>query len=322
MNKKTSLKLFYETLRIRIVEETISKKYHQQEMRCPVHLSIGQEAVPVGISTNLLAEDKIVTAHRSHAHYLAKGGSLKRMIAELYGKETGCAGGKGGSMHLVDEKAGIQAAVPIVGSTIPIGVGISWAMKLNKKKNLVVIYFGDGATEEGVFLESMDFASLHSLPCLFVCEDNNFSVYSGLNKRQSAKRSVVKIAQAIGLDAISMDGNNVFDVYQKTNNIINNIRKKKRPYLIHFKTFRHLEHCGPNNDDFLKYRSKAYIKYWMNKCPIKLSKKFLKKKYNLNDNEFSKIEKKIIKEVNQAFVFAKKSNFPKLKKLKKDIYAR
>ena len=151
ISKKKKIKLYYEMLRIREIETTISNKYHEQEMRCPVHLSIGQEAIAVGVCQNLSKNDKIVTAHRSHAHYLAKGGSLKSMLAELYGKETGCAKGLGGSMHLIDLKAGVTAAVPIVGSTIPIGTGIAWANKLKKNNQLVVVFFGDGATEEGVF---------------------------------------------------------------------------------------------------------------------------------------------------------------------------
>ena len=136
INSSTKLKLYYEMLRIRQVEETISEKYKEQLMRCPVHLSVGQEAIAVGICQNLKKSDKIVTAHRSHAHYLAKGGSLKSMLAELYGKETGCAKGLGGSMHLIDIESGVFAAVPIVGSTIPIGTGLAWSNKLKKKKKL------------------------------------------------------------------------------------------------------------------------------------------------------------------------------------------
>ena len=138
--KKNYKKIFFDTLRIRLIELEIANRYSQQKMRCPVHLSIGQEAVPVGISSNLNGDDKIVTAHRSHAHYLAKGGNLKKMIAELHGKKTGCARGKGGSMHLIDLEAGVEAAVPIVGSTIPIDVGISWGIKLNKRKNLCLFF--------------------------------------------------------------------------------------------------------------------------------------------------------------------------------------
>ena len=188
IKKKNKIKLYYEMFRIRKIETTIAEKYKEWEMRCPVHLSIGQEAVAVGVCQNLKKKDEIVTAHRCHAHYLAKGGSLKSMISELYGKETGCAKGLGGSMHLIDLKAGVSAAVPIVGSTIPIGTGIAWANKIKKSGKIVAIFFGDGATEEGVFFESLDFAALHELPVLFVCENNEYSVYSHISKRQSKKK--------------------------------------------------------------------------------------------------------------------------------------
>ena len=148
-------RLYYEMLRIRKIVEKISNLYTEWEMRCPVHLSVGQEAIATGICLSLSKKDQVLSAHRSHFHYLAKGGSLKKMISEIYGKETGCAGGKGGSMHLIDLKAGLIAAVPIVGSTIPIGVGLAWANKLDKSDKIVVIFFGEGATEEGVYYESI-----------------------------------------------------------------------------------------------------------------------------------------------------------------------
>ena len=134
-------------LRIRRIEEAIAKKYSEQEMRCPIHLSIGQEAIAVGVSAQLSKHDLALSAHRSHAHYLAKGGNLNSLLSELYGKETGCAKGKGGSMHLFDLKAGLIAAVPIVGSTLPIGVGVAWEMVRKQIPGIVVIYFGDGATD-------------------------------------------------------------------------------------------------------------------------------------------------------------------------------
>ena len=167
INKIQKLKLLREMLRIRQIETSIAKKYKEQEMRCPVHLSVGQEAVAVGICQNLNKKDKIVTAHRSHAHYLAKGGSLKKMLAELYGKFTGCAKGFGGSMHLIDLNSGVAAAVPIVGSTIPIAVGASWGLGLQNKKNIVCVFFGDGATEEGVFQESLNFTKTETQNFLF-----------------------------------------------------------------------------------------------------------------------------------------------------------
>ncbi len=311
------LKLYFEMLRIRRIEESISKKYKEQKMRCPIHLSIGQEATPVGICQNLTKKDKIVTAHRSHAHYLAKGGNLKSMISELHGKETGCAMGKGGSMHLIDLNAGVMAAVPIVGSTIPIGVGISWGIKLKNQNNVLVIFFGDVATEEGVFQESLDFASLHNLPALFVCENNDFSVYSHISKRQSPKRNILKIAKSIGVDGCRLDGNNVLEVYNKSKKIIKDIKKNKKPYFIILDTYRHLEHCGPNNDNHLEYRNIEYIKKGLKNCPINRLKKIVDPKNLISDI----YEKKIRKEITNAFNFAKKSKYPDKKLLMKHIYA-
>ena len=191
---KNQISLYFKMLRIRMIENEISERYSDKEMRCPIHLSTGQEAIAVGVCDNLGKNDKIVSAHRSHAHYLAKGGSLKKMIAELHGKITGSAKGIGGSMHLIDIKSGVFAAVPIVASALPIGTGIAWANKLKKKKDLVVAFFGDAATEEGVFFESLDFASLHNLGILFVCENNEYSIFSHISERQAKKRKIYKIA--------------------------------------------------------------------------------------------------------------------------------
>jgi TPP-dependent pyruvate/acetoin dehydrogenase alpha subunit len=321
IKKVNKIKLYYQMLRIREVEENIASKYKEQEMRCPVHLSIGQEAIAVGLCQNLKKNDNIVTAHRSHAHYLAKGGSLKKMLAELYGKETGCAKGLGGSMHLIDIDAGVLAAVPIVGSTIPIGTGIAWANKLKRKKNVVVIFFGDGATEEGVFFESLDFASLHNLPVLFVCENNEYSVYSHISKRQSKKRSITKIGKSFGIKSFKLDGNLIEDIYLASKKIIEKIKKNPEPYLIELNTFRKLEHCGPNYDDDLKYRQESYLKHWNAKCPILNYEKKLKKNNYLTLIDSKKIKAKIKNEIKQAFKFAKKSKFPKKNLLKKYIYA-
>ena len=243
------------------------------------------------------------------------------MIAELHGKKTGCAKGKGGSMHLIDLAAGVEAAVPIVGSTIPIGVGISWGIKLNKKKNLCVIFFGDGATEEGVFLESLDFASLHQLPVLFVCEDNKYSVYSHISKRQSKKRDIIKIANGVGIEGTKISGNNVFEIFKKTKKIINRVRSKSKPYLLSFETFRHLEHCGPNNDDNLNYRDKKYIQEWLKKCPVSVAEKYLINKKLIKKEEIENFKKIIRTEIDKSFLFAEKSKYPNPKELTKDIYA-
>ena len=152
----THLELFRETLRIRRIEEAIADRYDQQKMRCPVHLSIGQEAVAVGICKAALHSDFLVSNHRAHAHYLAKGGNLKSMLAEIYGKATGCCGGRGGSMHLVDRSVGMYGSTPIVGGSIPVGVGLAFASALKQEPHLTIIFFGEGSTEEGVFAEKND----------------------------------------------------------------------------------------------------------------------------------------------------------------------
>ena len=313
--------LYKKIYKIRQVENKISEVYKDQEIRCPVHLSIGQEAVAAGICESLTKNDEIISTHRSHAHYLAKGGNLKNMIAELYGKKEGCTMGLGGSMHLQDVSAGVMGSVPIVGSTIPIGVGMSFYSKyFLKNKNITVIFFGEGATEEGVFHECINFASLHNLPILFVCENNFYSVYTQLKKRQSNKRNIKKIVQANGIESYSSYGNDVLKVYFLAKKSIKKIKKNKKPIFLEFKTYRWLEHCGPNWDDHLNYRPKDELKKWLGRCPLK---KF-KNKIITNSNKLKNInslEKKINKEIIQAFNFAKKAQFPKKNIIEKYIYS-
>tara|TARA_Y100000590_G_scaffold53688_1_gene56111 strand:+ start:3260 stop:4225 length:966 start_codon:yes stop_codon:yes gene_type:complete len=314
-------KLYRKIYKIRQVEKKISEVYKDQEIRCPVHLSIGQEAVAAGVCEALSKKDEIISTHRSHAHYLAKGGNLKNMMAELYGKKGGCAEGLGGSMHLQDISSGIMGSVPIVGSTIPIGVGMSFYSKFFlKNKNITTIFFGEGATEEGVFHECINFASLHSLPILFICENNLYSVYTELKKRQSNKRNIKKIVQANGIESYSSDGNNVLKVYSLAKKSIAKIKKNKKPIFLEFKTYRWLEHCGPNWDDHLNYRPKGELKKWLNHCPLKK----LKNKITQNSNKLKSVnnlEKKIDKEVIRAFNFAKINEFPKKNIIEKYIYS-
>ncbi len=312
--------LYYKTLRIRNIELEISKRYSEQKMRCPVHLSIGQESVPVSICENLKKEDEIVTAHRSHAHYLAKGGNLKKMLAELHGKISGCAFGRGGSMHLIDNTVNVNAAVPIVGSTIPIGVGKAWANKLKKNKNIVVIFFGDGASEEGVFLESLDFAALHNLRVLFVCENNNYSVYSRINKRQNVKRKIYEIAKSTGIKSLKLEDHDLLKVFSKSKNIVKKIRKDSKPYFLEIDTYRSLEHCGPNDDDKLSYRPKKEIKKWKKNCQVRKYEKFLIKKNIMTIKSILYLKDIICKEINEAFNYSYRSKFPSKEFLYKHVY--
>ena len=304
------LKLFESMLRIRMVEEMIAERYSEQEMRCPTHFCLGQEAVPVGVSSHLRHTDYVYSGHRSHGHYLAKGGSLKAMVSELYGKETGCALGRGGSQHLNDLDAGFIASAPILGGTIPIAVGSVYSTKSNVTDKVSVVYFGDGATEEGIFHEALNFASVKKLPVIFVCENNLYSVHSSFDVRQPKDRNIADIGPAHKIPSVRANGNDVEEVMKIAGDAINRARDGGGPSLLEFMTYRWLEHCGPNKDLDLSYRNKEEMDEWLSKCPIKLFETKLYKKNILNKESRFRIEQKILKEINSAFEYAKKSPFP------------
>lgn len=258
--------LYLKMFRIRKIEEAIAAEYSRQEMRCPVHLSIGQEAAAVGIGESLGPDDLMVSTHRGHAHYLAKGGSLRGLLCELYGKAEGCGRGQGGSMHLVDWSCGFAGSTSIVGGTIPIGVGLAFAKKLKKEKGVVVVCIGDAAIEEGVFHESANFASLHDLPVVFVCENNLYSCYTHLHQRQP-RRSMWNIANAHGISYLGCDGNDALQIHDWCRDHIA-LATKGKPYFIELSTYRYLEHCGPNSDDHLNYRPEKERDFWFEKDPL------------------------------------------------------
>ncbi len=241
------ISIYRSMLRIRMVEKRFSDVYKKQEIRCPMHLSIGQEAVSVGISLFLKKEDHVYSGHRAHAHYLAKGGDLKSMVAEAYGKETGCCGGRGGSQHLIDLNVGFMGSTPIVGGTVPLAVGDAWSAKLQGKSRVTVAYFGDGCFEEGVMHESMNFASLHKLPIIFVCENNKYSVYTNISDRQPS-REIHNVAASHGISSFYEDGNNISSVVDTSFNAINNVIKGQGPQFIEFQTSTKRSRPGANPD--------------------------------------------------------------------------
>jgi TPP-dependent pyruvate/acetoin dehydrogenase alpha subunit len=296
------LSLEHQVLRIRMIEEAIATRYYEQKMRCPVHLSIGQEAVAVGVCAHLCTTDYAVSGHRAHAHYLAKGGDLKKLLAEIYGKKTGCCGGRGGSMHLIDLNAGFLGSTPIVGGSIPIGVGVAFGSVLKGEKRVVVIFLGEGATEEGVFTESLNFAALKNLPVLFVCENNLYSVYSPLEVRQPKERSIPLLAEAHGIFALKGNGNQLSEVSLLAEKAVRHIREGRGPCLLELATYRFREHCGPDPDP---YQPKEELDYWKASDPVLA---------------ISACREDIEKEIEEAFHFAEVSPFPSLEE-KHDIYA-
>lgn len=317
----TPLELYHAMLRIRLVEERIAALYPEQEMRCPVHLCIGQEAVAAGACAALGRRDYVFSGHRSHGHYLAKGGDLKAMLAEIYGKAAGCAGGKGGSMHLIDLEAGFLGATPIVGSTIPIAVGAAFGSTMRGEDRVTMVFLGDGAVETGVFYESLNFAALKKLPVIFVCENNLYSVYSPLQVRQPDGRPITGIARALGLDGIECDGNDVELVYQVCSDAVKKARLGDGPSFLEFATYRWREHCGPEFDNQLGYRTEAEYMAWKERCPIALLEaKFLGSglvsRLVLDEARFG-----LDKEIDAAVAFARQSPFPDAQTMSADVVA-
>jgi len=232
-------KIYYDMLRIRMIEEAISKRYPEKKMRMPVHLSIGQEAAAVGLCAGLNKQDKMVSTHRGHAHYLAKGGSVNGIIAELYGKRTGCSRGHGGSMHLIDLSCNFWGSTSIVGGTIPVGVGLAFADKMDGRTNRTAVCIGDAAVEEGVFHESANFAALHKLKVLFFLEDNGFSCYTPKNLRQPDRPwSAVALCHGLSFFETASDPEIIASV----------VSSIELPALVVVRNKRYFEHCGPNRE--------------------------------------------------------------------------
>lgn len=316
------LKNLYKTmLSIRMIEEYIADEYAKQEIRCPMHLSIGQEAVAAGVCGAIEKWDFVFSNHRSHAHYLAKGGDLPRMIAELYGKRTGCASGKGGSMHLVDKECGFMGAAPIVGSTIPVAVGTAFSAKLRGEDRVTVVFFGEGAVETGVFYESLNFAVLHQLPVLFVCENNLYSVYSPLSVRQPVGRRIIDLADGIGVDSEQIDGNDVGLVYHKALAAIADIRADRGPAFLECMTYRWREHCGPNFDNSLGYRSQEEFETWQRFCPIESARRILEETSAISEIEIAGLRAANNHRIEEAFAFALNSPYPDSMDAFTEIYA-
>ena len=302
-------KLYYEMLRIRLIEEVLAERYSQQEMRCPVHLCIGQEAVPVGVCSALTPSDMVFGNHRAHGYYLAKGGDLKKMIAEIYGKATGCCGGRGGSMHLIDLDVNFMGSTPIVAGTVPLGLGTALATQLRGKDELTVVFFGDGCFEEGVVHESFNYAALMGLPVIFVCENNGYSVYTNLGSRQP-DRPMKKIAEAHGWEVASGNGNDLDQVERISRHAVSRVKANGPPQFLEFETYRWIEHCGPNDDDHLDYRPADEVASWKKKCPVRHMETRLLSEKIITPENLDSYHRSIMDEIELSFKFALASPFP------------
>lgn len=308
------LERIYRSLyRIRRVEEEIARVYPTDKIKSPVHLSIGQEAVSVGVCEALHPHDVVFGTYRSHALYLAKGGDLRKMIAELYGKITGCAKGKGGSMHLVDVEHGVLGTSAVVGTTIANAVGYAYAMKYRRRPVVVASFFGDGATEEGVFHESMNFAALKGLPIIFVCENNFYSIHTHQRRRQ-CRSNITERAQAYGMPAERIP-DDVLLLYERTSQAAAAIRQHgEGPFFFECETYRWKEHVGPNDDFHLGYRTEEEAAPWKARDQVARIAGLLEPRIR------AQIEEEVEAEIQDAFEFAEASPFPGPEELMTDVF--
>ncbi len=314
------LEIYTSIQKIRKVELKIEDLYHDDEMKTPVHLSLGQEAVSAGVCANLLKEDYIFSNHRSHGHYLAKGGDLKAMIAELYCKETGCAKGRGGSMHLIDTSVGHLGSSSIVGGGIPNAVGAAFASKMEKRGLVSVCFFGDAACEQGVLYESMGWAALKKLPVIFMCENNQYSVHSYIDVRQ-IPGDLAKRAKAFDIPAMTIDGMNAVEVYEKSQQAIEHARSGKGPYFLEFKVQRWRAHAGAGDPIKEKYRKPQDLDEANERDPLEEFKQYLLDQILSAQTELEKIDANLDQEIKEAFIYGQQSPLPDDKDLGKYLYS-
>jgi TPP-dependent pyruvate/acetoin dehydrogenase alpha subunit len=294
------------------VEEEIIRLYPTDKIKSPVHLSIGQEAVSVGVCEALRPDDIVFGTYRGHALYLAKGGSLPAMMAELYGKADGCARGKAGSMHLIDVSIGMMGTSAIVGTTIPQAVGYALVVKMRREDRIVVCFFGDGATDEGVYHESMNFASLKKLPILFVCENNQFAIYSHVRDRM-ADDNICERAEAYRIPAARIEDGDTLAAYGETERALQAIRRGEGPRFIEMMTYRWRDHVGPTEDRIYKYRPDEELDDWIRRDQVKAIASIIP------EAERTRIEQAVNVEIAQAIEFAELSTYPHDEELYSDV---
>ncbi len=317
--KRTLIHLYKLMLRIRRFEEKIVNVYCDQDMKTPVHLYIGQEAVAAGVCANLCKEDYVFSTHRSHGHYLAKGGDMKRLMAELYGRKTGCSRGKGGSMHVVDPEAGVCGSTAIVGGNIPLSVGAALSSVMQMRKQVSISFFGDGAVDEGAFHESLNFAALKGLPVVFVCENNFYATHSHQSKRQPHDH-IYKLAKHYVMPGFRVDGNDVLRVFGVARQAVSRARRGNGPTLMECRTYRWKGHVGPECDIKLGYRMQEELNSWMKRCPIKRFEKRLVNEGVMKKTTIDKITREIDLQIHDAYLFGKGSPHPDENELLEDVW--
>ena len=306
------LELYKKMLTIRLCEESLVDPILNGEIKCPVHLCSGQEAIAVGVCTALEKRDYIFGHHRSHGHYIAKGCDLKALFAEVFGKEAGCSRGRGGSMHLIDPENGMMGSAPIVAGTISLALGGALSSQIRDDKRVTVSFFGDGATNEGVLFESLNFASLKKLPILFVCENNFYVTHMPISECRP-DRNITDIADSFGIQSACVDGNDVLAVFEIANKAVEDCRNGHGPFFIEALTYRLRGHVGPDDNiqgTHTDIRPPEEVEMWKEKDPILNFERRLLDEVMVSENELAEIKEDIIHEVKAAHLFAKDRPYP------------
>jgi pyruvate dehydrogenase E1 component alpha subunit len=314
------ISLYTTMLKIRRTEEKLAELLSiSGEIICPVHLYLGEEAVATGVCANLKDSDYVFSTHRSHGHFLAKGGNLKKMMAEIYGRATGSSKGRGGSMHLAEPEKGLPGSSAIVAGSIPLAAGAAYASKLKRNNSVAVTFFGDGAADEGVLYETMNLAVLNKLPVIFICENNLYSTHLSI-KNCLGDTDIRKKAESFGMPAYRIDGNNVIEVYETASQAVSRARHGEGPTFIEALTYRWLGHVGPNDDIDKGLRSQEELESWKKRCPVKQIETLLMNSGILSSSALQDMKISISGEIEEAVKFAKESPYPAKNELLLNVY--
>ncbi len=316
LKQEKMLKMYREMLKIRLFEQNAIKLFNEGLVRGPMHVYTGEEAIAVGATKNLRDDDYITSTHRGHGHCLAKGGDVKKMYAELLGKATGYSGGKGGSMHIADPDIGILGANGIVGGGFAIATGAGLSAKMQKTDRVVICFFGDGSTNQGVFHESLNMASIWDLPVVYLCENNLYGL-TGPARQLVAVKDIADRAKSYDIPGEIIDGNKIEEVYATVKKAVARARAGKGPTLIEAKTYRWEGHFV---GDPCVYRDKEEVEKWKEKCPIKYLAKRLED-MGVDKEKLTEIEDNTNNEMEEAVQFAKNSPEPEIESIFTDIYA-
>src|SRR5262245_33440870 len=314
------LGLYRSMLRIRRIEEEIERRYHQDQMKTPIHLVIGQEATAVGLAAALAERDLLYTSHRTHGGYLAKGGDLRAMLCAMHCRLNGCVASRGGSMHLIDKRVGMAGTSAVVGGAVPIATGAALAAQMKREAHVVTVLIGDATTEEGVCSESLNFAALKRLPLIFFCENNFYSVQSPLATRQPARR-LSEWAAGHGVSSVVVDGVNVLAVFDAMRSAVARARAGDGPTFIEAPVYRFRAHGGAGDDSRTGYRAEAERQAWESVCPIAIYGAFLRGAGLITDASVLEMEQTIQQEIADAFAFALASPNPAEADLYHHVYA-